>query len=141
RFRRSRTSRCVPWNRTTPICIWITSARRSSCSRRCRRSACSSTGTATNGACSRADLARRTVAMTKLAPASRWRFWLGAAAVLVLALWLLNDILLPFVVGAVVAYFFDPVVARLQRYGLSRTLATTAVTILAALIAIGAAFA
>jgi predicted PurR-regulated permease PerM len=79
--------------------------------------------------------------MTKLAPASRWRFWLGAAAVLVLALWLLNDILLPFVVGAVVAYFFDPVVARLQRYGLSRTLATTAVTILAALIAIGAAFA
>jgi predicted PurR-regulated permease PerM len=79
--------------------------------------------------------------MTNLAPASRWRFWVGAAAVLVLALWLLNDVLLPFVVGAVVAYFFDPVVARLQRYGLSRTLATTAVTILAALIAIGAAFA
>jgi len=79
--------------------------------------------------------------MSRSPPNSRWRFWVGAAVLLVLTLWLLNDILLPFVVGAVVAYFFDPVVARLQRYGLSRTLATTAVTILAALITIGAAFA
>jgi predicted PurR-regulated permease PerM len=79
--------------------------------------------------------------MTRLVPAARWRFWVGAAALLVLMLWLLNDILLPFVVGGVVAYFFDPVVARLERHGLSRTLATAAVTILAALIAIGAAFA
>ena len=73
------------------------------------------------------------------APANRWRFWVGVAALFVLVLWLLNDILLPFVVGAVVAYFLDPVVARLQRYGLSRTLATATVTIVAALIAIGAA--
>ncbi|MBN9486412.1 MAG: AI-2E family transporter [Alphaproteobacteria bacterium] len=79
--------------------------------------------------------------MSRSPPNSRWRFWVGAAVLLVLTLWLLNDILLPFVVGAVVAYFFDPVVARLQRYGLSRTLATTAVTILAALITIGATFA
>ena len=79
--------------------------------------------------------------MSRSPPNSRWRFWVGAAVLLVLTLWLLNDILLPFVVGAVVAYFFDPVVARLQRYGLSRTLATTAVTILAALIMIGATFA
>ena len=34
----------------------------------------------------------------------------AAAVVFLLLLWLLNDILLPFVVGAVVAYFFDPVV-------------------------------
>ncbi|HEU5097243.1 MAG TPA: AI-2E family transporter [Reyranella sp.] len=79
--------------------------------------------------------------MSGPAPNNRWRFWLAGAALFVLTLWLLNDILLPFVVGAVVAYFFDPVVARLQRYGLSRTLATTAVTIMAALITIGAAFA
>lgn len=79
--------------------------------------------------------------MSGPAPNNRWRFWLAGAALFVLVLWLLNDILLPFVVGAVVAYFFDPVVARLQRYGLSRTLATTAVTIMAALITIGAAFA
>lgn len=73
------------------------------------------------------------------AQSTRWRFWLGAAAVFLLVLWLLNDILLPFVVGIVVAYFFDPVVARLERHGLSRTLATTAVTILAVLLAIGLA--
>src|SRR5438309_2312333 len=69
----------------------------------------------------------------------RWRFWVAMAAAFLVALWLLNDILLPFVVGIVVAYFLDPVVARLQRLGLSRTLATTTVTILAALIAIGVA--
>ena len=79
--------------------------------------------------------------MTPAAPATRWGFWVGAAAAFLLALWLLNDILLPFVVGAVVAYFFDPVVTRLQRLGLSRTWATAAVTVLAALIAIGAAMA
>jgi predicted PurR-regulated permease PerM len=79
--------------------------------------------------------------MTAAVPATRWVFWAGAAAAFLLALWLLNDILLPFVVGAVVAYFFDPVVTRLQHHGLSRTWATTAVTVLAALFAIGAAMA
>jgi predicted PurR-regulated permease PerM len=75
------------------------------------------------------------------APVTRWRFWLGVAAGFLLLLWLLNDILLPFVVGAVVAYFFDPVVIRLQRAGLSRTSATAVVTIVAVLIAAGAAMA
>jgi len=75
------------------------------------------------------------------APVTRWRFWLGVAAGFLLLLWLLNDVLLPFVVGAVLAYFFDPVVARLERAGLSRTLATTVVTVVAVLISIGAAIA
>jgi predicted PurR-regulated permease PerM len=70
---------------------------------------------------------------------AHWRFWAAVAVVFVLLLWLLNDILLPFVVGMVVAYFLDPLVARLQRYGLSRMWATTAVTILAAIVAVGAA--
>jgi len=69
--------------------------------------------------------------------ANRWRFWVGIAAGLLLLLWLLNDILLPFVVGGAIAYFFDPLVVRLQRAGLSRTWATTVVTIVAALIAVG----
>jgi len=77
--------------------------------------------------------------MERPVSASHWRFWLGAAGAFLLVLWLLNEILLPFVVGMVVAYFFDPLVARLQRHGLSRTLATVAVTILAVLMAIGAA--
>jgi predicted PurR-regulated permease PerM len=72
---------------------------------------------------------------------TRWRFWLAAALVFVLILWLLNDILLPFVVGMAVAYFLDPVVVRLQRLGMSRTWATTTVTILAALLAVGLAMA
>jgi predicted PurR-regulated permease PerM len=68
---------------------------------------------------------------------NRWLFWAGVAAGFLLLLWLLNDILLPFVVGGVVAYFFDPLVVRLQRAGLSRTWATTVVTIIAVLIAAG----
>jgi predicted PurR-regulated permease PerM len=69
----------------------------------------------------------------------RWRFWLGVAAGFLVLLWLLNEILLPFVVGAVVAYFFDPVVLRLQRAGLTRAWATTVVTVVAALVAAGVA--
>ena len=76
-----------------------------------------------------------------MAQANRWRFWVAAAALFVLMLWLLNDILLPFVVGMAVAYFLDPVVTRLQRMGLSRTWATTTVTVLAVLLAIGGAMA
>jgi predicted PurR-regulated permease PerM len=73
--------------------------------------------------------------------AGHWRFWLAAAAIFLLLLWVLNDILLPFVVGIVVAYFLDPAVARLQRHGMSRTWATTVVTILAVLAGVGAAMA
>ena len=74
-------------------------------------------------------------------PAGRWLFWVAVAAGFLLFIWLLNDILLPFVVGIVVAYFLDPIVARLQRLGMSRTWATTAVTVLAVLITVGVAMA
>lgn len=79
--------------------------------------------------------------MTVTSQSARWRFWMAMAAIFILLLWLLNDILLPFVVGIVVAYFLDPVVLRLQRLGMSRTWATTYVTILAVLIAVGVAMA
>jgi len=77
----------------------------------------------------------------EVARSSRWRFWFAAAVIFLVLLWLLNDILLPFVVGIVVAYFLDPVVSRLERLGMSRTWATTAVTIVAALLAVGVAMA
>jgi len=77
--------------------------------------------------------------MSEAPQGTRWRFWLVAAVVFLLILWRLNDILLPFVVGMVLAYFFDPVVARLERAGLSRTPATAVVTVLAVLLAIGMA--
>ena len=79
--------------------------------------------------------------MTVTSQPARWRFWVAMAAAFLLTLWLLNDVLLPFVVGIVVAYFLDPVVARLQRLRMSRTWATTAVTIVAVLLTIGVAMA
>src|SRR3979411_2349785 len=79
--------------------------------------------------------------MIEMGPATRWRFWVAAAIVFVLLLWLLNDILLPFVVGMGVAHLLAPVAPRLQRLGLSRTWATTTVTVLAVLLAVGVAMA
>jgi predicted PurR-regulated permease PerM len=51
-------------------------------------------------------------------------FWFAALLVLVLVLWLLQDILLPFIAGFVLAYFLDPVADRLERLGLPRIAAT-----------------
>jgi predicted PurR-regulated permease PerM len=79
--------------------------------------------------------------MTQAAIAGRWRFWVAAGIGFLLALWLLNAILLPFVVGMVVAYLLDPAVLWLQRFRISRTLATTIVTILAVVAAVGASMA
>jgi predicted PurR-regulated permease PerM len=47
-------------------------------------------------------------------------FWLAALAVVVLALWLLSPILLPFVAGAAIAYMLTPVTDRLEKYGVNR---------------------
>ncbi len=57
-------------------------------------------------------------------------FWLGSAAVFFAGLYLFRGILLPFVAGMAAAYLLDPVCDRLQRLGMSRTLATTVVTML-----------
>lgn len=50
--------------------------------------------------------------------------WLAAFALLLVSLWLLSGILLPFVVGMAISYFLDPLAGRLERLGLSRTLST-----------------
>jgi predicted PurR-regulated permease PerM len=47
-------------------------------------------------------------------------FWLAALAIFVLLLWLLSDILLPFVAGAAIAYLLTPVTDRLERLGVHR---------------------
>lgn len=52
------------------------------------------------------------------------RFWLIAAALLGLFLYIFSGILLPFVAGMALAYFLDPVADKLERLGLSRTAAT-----------------
>jgi len=62
------------------------------------------------------------------------RFWGIAFAVLVLVLWLLGSTLLPFLLGAAVAYFLDPVADRLQRLGLNRVAATSVIAVTAILV-------
>ncbi|MGB2657535.1 MAG: AI-2E family transporter [Pseudolabrys sp.] len=47
-------------------------------------------------------------------------FWLAALVLFVLALWLLSDILLPFVAGLAIAYLLTPLTDRLERLGVNR---------------------
>src|SRR5215468_1100827 len=50
-------------------------------------------------------------------------FWLATFLVIILLLWLLSDILLPFVAGMVIAYLLDPLTNRLERLGVNRRFA------------------
>ena len=62
------------------------------------------------------------------------KYWGVAAAVFLAALWVLGDVILPFVLGAAIAYFLDPVADRLEAIGCSRALATGIITLFALLI-------
>jgi len=57
------------------------------------------------------------------------KYWGLAAAVLIVTLWFLGDVLLPFVLGGAIAYFLDPVADRLEKLGLSRAAATGLITV------------
>ena len=57
------------------------------------------------------------------------QFWGIGLLVLALMLWLLGSTLLPFLLGAAVAYFLDPLADRLQRLGLSRGIATSIIAV------------
>ena len=61
-------------------------------------------------------------------------FWIIAFLVLILVLWLLSPILLPFIAGLVLAYFLDPVADALERLGLPRLMATTVILLLSILL-------
>ena len=60
--------------------------------------------------------------------------WVSAAAGLILALWLLSPILLPFIAGMVLAYFLDPVADALERLGLPRLVASLVILIASLLV-------
>jgi len=62
-------------------------------------------------------------------PAYRLLFWLGFIVVFIFALGLLQSILLPFVAGLVIAFILAPAVARVERWGLNRSLASLAVLV------------
>src|SRR5262245_9733587 len=51
-------------------------------------------------------------------------FWAGAFLLRVLLLWLFSGVLLPFVAAVVLGYLLDPVVERLERFGMNRLGAT-----------------
>ena len=67
----------------------------------------------------------------KLAEQARW--WGVGLIALVLILLLLANVLAPFLMGAAIAYFADPIADRLERRGLSRILATVIITALSVL--------
>ncbi|OCX67083.1 AI-2E family transporter [Thioclava sp. SK-1] len=54
-------------------------------------------------------------------------YWGAAAILLIAALWLLGDVILPFLVGGAIAYFLDPLADRLEKVGFSRAAATVTI--------------
>ncbi|QOG05100.1 AI-2E family transporter [Aureimonas sp. OT7] len=57
-------------------------------------------------------------------------FWGIAAAVVLAFIWLFSSILLPFVLGMVLAYFLDPIADWFTRRGLSRLMASLVILVL-----------
>ncbi|MBY0268400.1 MAG: AI-2E family transporter [Burkholderiales bacterium] len=64
-------------------------------------------------------------------PRHLWQ-WLAAAALLVAAVYLLSPILTPFLLAAILAYICNPLVSRMTRSRVPRTLAVTLVLVLLA---------
>ena len=56
-------------------------------------------------------------------------YWGIAGVALFAVLWFLGDVLLPFVLGAAIAYFLDPIADKLESLGLSRILAVLVISL------------
>lgn len=63
-------------------------------------------------------------------------FWIGAGLAFLAFLILVKDVLLPFVLGAGIAYLLDPIADRLQRAGASRFWATMVIGVLFMVVAL-----
>ena len=57
------------------------------------------------------------------------KYWGIASAIFLVVLWLLGDVILPFVLGGAIAYFLDPFADRLERLGLSRAMSVAMITL------------
>lgn len=64
------------------------------------------------------------------------KYWGIAAAVFLFVLWWLGDVIMPFVLGGALAYVLDPLADRLERWGLSRTMAVVVIMLTALLIVV-----
>jgi len=62
--------------------------------------------------------------------------WAAAIALLLLALYAVSAVLLPFIVGFALAYLFGPLVDRVERAGMPRWMAATLITSAAALVVV-----
>jgi predicted PurR-regulated permease PerM len=60
----------------------------------------------------------------------RTLFWLTVTAITIALIWVLKDILPPFVTGLGIAYLLNPLATRLTNQGLSRAFATTLVLLM-----------
>jgi predicted PurR-regulated permease PerM len=58
----------------------------------------------------------------------RWFAWIMIALLILWFIGEIHSILLPFVVGILSAYFLDPAADRLEKWGISRTMATALIT-------------
>ncbi|SDW31952.1 Predicted PurR-regulated permease PerM [Celeribacter indicus] len=67
------------------------------------------------------------------------KYWGIAAAVFLVLLWALGNVILPFVLGMAVAYMLDPVADKLEALGLRRTAATLVITAVAVVLFVLAA--
>ena len=58
------------------------------------------------------------------------KYWGIANAVILIILWQLGDVILPFILGGAIAYCLDPIADRLEKWGLSRVAAVTMITLI-----------
>lgn len=62
------------------------------------------------------------------------KYWSLASVGVLGVIWVLGDVMLPFILAMAVAYMLDPVADRLESFGLSRVLATVVITASAAFV-------
>lgn len=71
-------------------------------------------------------------------PQRNWLFWVILFAFFCLSVFTLRSVLLPFVVGILIGYLFDPFAVKFERMGMNRTLATSLVLFICLIILVPA---
>lgn len=64
-----------------------------------------------------------------ISPQKQLQYWGIAALVLILLLYTLGNVLLPYILGGALAYCLDPIADRLEAWGLSRIMSTVVITL------------
>ncbi|MEM9048284.1 MAG: AI-2E family transporter [Pseudomonadota bacterium] len=72
-----------------------------------------------------------------LSPGEQVRWWSIGMVALLAFLWVIGEALLPYVLGAAIAYLLDPVAKRLVARGLSRVMATITITVVMLMAVVG----